>query len=225
VLLAALKTCAPLVPVIAEESMAAGIQPDVTGTFFLVDPLDGTREFIAGRGEFTINIALIENGRPGFGLIFAPASGRLFVTVSPTESVEAIIDPTNGPERLDDMKTQPMRTRIAPAEGMVAIASRSHMTDATASFLKRFPIMDSRSAGSSMKFCLVARGDADIYPRINGKTCEWDIAAGHAILKAAGGDVTEPDGTPLRYAKVADRYVNGDFVAWGRMETRNRASA
>ncbi len=220
ILLAALAKFAPGVPVIAEEAMAAGVQPTIGQRFFLVDPLDGTREFIAGRGEFTINIALVVNGQPGFGLIYAPATGRFFVTPADGMAVEADLDANTSANSLSDVTTRAIKTRSPPEGGMVAVASRSHMTEATTRFLARFPISDSRSAGSSMKFCLVARGDADIYPRIEGRTCEWDIAAGHAILRAAGGDVTEPDGTALRYGKVGEHYYNGDFVAWGRVATR-----
>ncbi len=216
IILAGLAAIAPNVPVIAEEAMAAGQRTAIGERFFLVDPLDGTREFIAGRPEFTINIALVEGKMPRFGLIYAPASGRLFMTLGPTTAVEATLDPGSAVSRLADVATRRIETREPPVSGLIAIASRSHMTDATGRFLDRFQVCERRSAGSSLKFCLIARGDADIYPRIGGKTCEWDIAAGHAILAAAGGAVTAPDGAPLHYGKIAAGFVNTDYVAWGR---------
>ena len=224
ILLGGLAAIAPDVPVIAEEAMAAGQRPAIGERFFLVDPLDGTREFIAGRPEFTINIAFVVGQTPRFGLIYAPAAGRFFVTPAPNIAVEATLDVASPVTRLADVATRRIATRQAPTQGLVAIASRSHMTDATTRFLDRFPVSERRSAGSSLKFCLIARGDADMYPRIGGKTCEWDIAAGHAILAAAGGAVTTPDGAPLQYGKSAADFVNTDYVAWGQVSHAALAS-
>jgi 3'(2'), 5'-bisphosphate nucleotidase len=215
ILIAALATVAPTVPVVAEEAMASGQRPAVGDTFFLVDPLDGTREFIAGRGEFTINIGLVERGKPVFGMIYTPASGQFFATFGAGMAIAAIIDPSARPRGLHDLNARRIETRQPPPQGLVAIASRSHMTEATQRFLDRFPVATQRSAGSSLKFCLIACGEADIYPRIGGRTCEWDIAAGHAILAAAGGAVTTPDGADLVYGKSGADFVNSDYVAWG----------
>ena len=216
VILAGLAAIAPGIPVVAEEAMAAGTMPAIGERFFLVDPLDGTREFIAGRPEFTVNIALVERGVPVFGLVYAPAAGRLFVTLGPEQAIEALIAATSAVQRIDDLQPTTIRARQPDPAALVAVASRSHMTAATEAYLARFHIADRRQAGSSMKFCLIARGDADLYPRIGGKTCEWDIAAGHAVLAAAGGRVVQPDGSPMPYGRSAARFVNGDYVAWGR---------
>jgi 3'(2'), 5'-bisphosphate nucleotidase len=201
-----LSEIAPGVPVVAEESVAAGSTPDVSaGVFFLVDPLDGTKEFLSRNGEFTVNIALIEAGRPTAGVVFAPAIGRLFWG-SDAEAYEAQGD---GP-------TKRIATRAVPAEGMVAIASRSHRDRLTDEYLAHYPIRELKAAGSSLKFCVLAAGEADIYPR-HGPTMEWDTAAGHAVLAAAGGRVTRLDGkTPLTYGNVAENFTNPSFVAWGR---------
>ena len=216
IILASLAAAAPGIAVVAEEAMAGGDKPVIGDRFFLVDPLDGTREFIAGRREFTINIALVENRQPVFGLIYAPATGQFFANMGAELAVEADVDASRAITSLAEIATRRMQSRAPPAAGLVAIASRSHMTEATGRYLDRFVLQDSRSAGSSLKFCLIARGDADIYPRIGGRTCEWDIAAGHAILAAAGGVVVQPDGTAMRYGKTKAGFVNSDYVALGR---------
>ena len=217
ILLKAIEAIAPGVPIVAEEAMAAGaIVTEPGDCFFLVDPLDGTREFISGRGEFTINVAMVRKGRPDFGLIYAPVSGDLFVTLSTTEAVHARLTPDANPERLTDVTLTPIRTREVRPGGLVAVVSRSHMNKSTEDYLSTLPIAERRSAGSSLKFCLVAAGDADIYPRV-GATSEWDIAAGHAILLAAGGSLTSMDGDDLRYGKAADKYRNPSYVARGRI--------
>ncbi len=218
ILLAALAAIAPAVPVVAEESAAGGHVPDLSGgegAFFLVDPLDGTREFVADRPEFTINIALVRDGAPRFGLIYAPALGVLYATLSDTLAVEAMLDPASVAPRMSDLVTTTMTTRAAPSDGLVAVASRSHGSAGTDAFLGQYKVKRRTSAGSSLKFGLIAKGEADIYPRL-GPTCEWDTAAGHAILSAAGGSVTTLDGTPLRYGNAAAKFINPDFVAWGR---------
>jgi 3'(2'), 5'-bisphosphate nucleotidase len=218
VLLQALARIAPHTPVVAEEAMASGRMPDVGGgamDFFLVDPLDGTREFIADRPEFTINIALIRNRRPTFGLIYAPAQGLLFATLGERHAVEAHVQPDRDASRMSDITTREIRSRAAPAEGMIAVASRSHGSPGTDAFLGQYKIQRRTAAGSSLKFCVVAKGEADIYPRV-GRTCEWDTAAGQAILQSAGGSVTRLDGEPMLYGNSADRFRNPDYVAWCR---------
>lgn len=216
ILLKAIEAIAPNVPVVAEEAMASGAEVAAPGDcFFLIDPLDGTREFISKRGEFTINIALVRNGTPVFGLIYAPVSGDLYVTLSTTACAHARLTPDANPERLAAMTLTPVRVRRPPDDGLVAMVSRSHMNKSTEDFLATLPIAERRSAGSSLKFCLVAAGEADVYPRV-GATSEWDIAAGHAILAAAGGTLLAMDGSPLRYGKVAAKFKNPSYVAWGK---------
>jgi len=204
-----LASLAPMPPVCAEESMAAGAQAQVAERFLLVDPLDGTREFLAGNGEFTINVALIERGAPVSGAVYAPAIGRLWVGGETAFACEAPVGaalPGEGSRRR-------IRTRSAPTN-LVAFASRSHLDPKSDSFLKRLPIGETRFAGSSLKFCLIAEGLGDVYPRF-APTMEWDTAAGDAVLRAAGGGVFDPSGLLLSYGKVGAGLRNGPFVAWG----------
>jgi len=199
VILAALARAAPGVPVIAEEEVAAGRIPAHEDTYFLVDPLDGTKEFIRGGDDYTVNIGLIERGIPKLGAVFAPASGRLHVGCV---GVGAWMDDGNG--------RQQIRTRDR-GELLTAVASKSHLNQATVDYLEAAVGTCGRvSIGSSLKFCIVAEGEADIYPRLS-PTSEWDTAAGHAVLLAAGGLVDGPDGDALRYGKCA--FLNRAFVA------------
>jgi 3'(2'), 5'-bisphosphate nucleotidase len=199
IILAALARAAPGVPVIAEEEVAAGRIPLHDDTYFLVDPLDGTKEFIRGGDDYTVNIGLIEQGTPRLGVVFAPATGRLH---GGWVGDGAWVDQGGG--RL------PIRTR-ARGELTTAVASKSHLNQATIDYLKAaVGNCGYLSIGSSLKFCIVAEGEADIYPRA-APTSEWDTAAGHAILLAAGGLVDGPDGEPLRYRKKA--FLNRAFVA------------
>lgn len=213
VILAELAQLTPEIPVISEEAAAAGCIPKVEQRFWLVDPLDGTKEFISRNGEFTVNIALIEDGRPVLGVVLAPAlgkTGRLF---------SGVVDGSGGAGPgawvEDDAGRRAIRCRAAPAAGMTVVASRSH-GDAAAldAFFaeRRIKVASLASAGSSLKLCLVAAGEADLYPRL-GRTMEWDIAAGHAVLAAAGGRVTTLAGDDLRYAKPG--LDNPHFVASG----------
>lgn len=204
-IVAALHAAAPEIPVVAEESAAAGTLPDTSGgVFFLVDPLDGTKEFLNKNGEFTVNIALIEQGRPTAGVVFAPAVDRLF-----WGSGDGAFEETAG-------KKRQIRTRVAPAEGMTAIASRSHRDRLTDEYLAHYPIANLIAAGSSLKFCVIAAGEADLYPR-HGPTMEWDTAAGDAVLRAAGGRVTRLDGKTLfTYGNAREKFQNPSFIAWGR---------
>jgi len=189
--------------VVAEEEAAAGRLADACARFFLVDPLDGTKEFISRNGEFTVNIAEVVGGVPVRGVVHAPARGRMFLG-DHTGAFETNADLTH---------IRQIAARQAPPDGLVAVGSRSHNDAETAAFLKSLDVKEFISAGSSLKFCLVAAGEADIYPR-HGRTMEWDTAAGHAVLLAAGGTVTRWDGGPFTYGKPG--YENPPFVARGR---------
>jgi 3'(2'), 5'-bisphosphate nucleotidase len=215
VLIAGLHRVAPGVPVVAEEEVAAGRTPATENAFFLVDPLDGTRAFINRSPEFTINIGLVEGRQPVFGIIYAPALDLLFATLGPREAVEARISPDADGVRLADVTLTRLTTRAPDPAGLIAFASRSHAAQSTDAFLQQLPIAEKRKASSSLKFCLIARGEADLYARL-GQTSEWDTAAGQAILTAAGGSVTTLDGRPLVYGKRDTGYANPHFVAWAR---------
>jgi 3'(2'), 5'-bisphosphate nucleotidase len=202
----------PGIAVIAEEAAAAGRLSDIGRRFFLVDPLDGTKEFLSRNGEFTVNIAEIVDGRPVRGVVFAPAKRRLFLGEESSGAFDAATEPGARP---DLSHLRPIAARTVPADGLVAVASRSHRDIKTDEFLAGFPVKEFVSAGSSLKFCLLAAGEADIYPRL-GRTMEWDTAAGHAVLAAAGGSVTTLDGGPFVYGKIEDKFANPFFVARGR---------
>ncbi|MBF0128448.1 MAG: 3'(2'),5'-bisphosphate nucleotidase CysQ [Alphaproteobacteria bacterium] len=203
VILAGLARLTPGIPMVAEEQTAAGRLPDIGGgVFWLVDPLDGTKEFIRRNGEFTVNIALIEDGWPTLGVVYAPALDRLFCGAGPgTAHCEA-----GGVSRA-------IAARNPGDDGAVVVVSRFHgdseLLDAYLSGLK---VRSRTQAGSSLKFCLLAGGEADLYPRF-GRTMEWDTAAGHAVLLAAGGTVTTTDGEALRYGKRG--LENPHFIARG----------
>ena len=211
IILEHLARLAPAVPVVAEEAAAAGSIPQVREEFFLVDPLDGTKEFIHRRGEFTVNIALIRQRMPVLGVVYSPvggmlyagnvAAGRAFRCSHPAEAA------TCGPR-------QPLHVRPVPVAGITAVVSRSHSTPETDAYLDNYTVTDRVSVGSSLKFCLVAAGEADLYPRL-GPTMEWDTAAGHAVLAAAGGKVLAPGGEPLAYGKPGFR--NSYFIASGTL--------
>ena len=198
----------PGVPIIAEEAVSRRGLPDVPPEFVLIDPVDGTREFVSRNGDFTVNVALVRDGVPVAGVVYAPARERMYVGGTRGGTVEvAAGDPVG--------ELRPLRTRPYPDGGLVAVASRSHLDDRTRDFLDRLRPADTRSAGSSLKFCLVAAGEADVYPRF-GPTMEWDTAAGDAVLRAAGGTVVDEVGRPFRYGKADAGLRNGPFVAWGR---------
>ncbi|WP_237153485.1 3'(2'),5'-bisphosphate nucleotidase CysQ [Oryzibacter oryziterrae] len=211
VILAALARLAPDVPVVAEESVAAGRIPATGERFFLVDPLDGTKEFIAGNGEFTVNIGLIEHGVPVMGVVYAPAQGRLFAGGPDGACTAEVVDGRAGPRRS-------IVVRALPPSGVTVVGSRSHGSDSMASFLQAFAVERFISAGSSLKFCLIAAGEADFYPRF-GRTMEWDTAAGDAVLRAAGGLMTRTDGTAFLYGKRNQAedcdFANPHFLAAG----------
>jgi 3'(2'),5'-bisphosphate nucleotidase len=200
----------PSFPVLAEEAAANGKKTVAGSTFILVDPVDGTREFLNHNGEFTINIGLIVDGAPLAGVVYAPALAQLWIggatatscTVEPGEAL---------PPRA---QRREIHVRAAPSEGLTALESRSHSDPETEAFLAQLPIRERRTAGSSLKFCAVAEGDADVYPRF-GQTMEWDTAAGDAVLRAAGGIVLDGAHLPLQYGKAGAQFRNGPFVAWG----------
>jgi len=200
----------PKLPVLAEEAAAHGHKPSCGGAFILVDPVDGTREFLSHNGEFTINIGLILGGSPCAGVVYAPAMDRLWMagekafscTVKPGMALPPLAERT------------PIHVRPTPPDGWTALASRSHADAETDAFLAKLPVTERRSAGSSLKFCAIAEGEADVYPRF-GHTMEWDTAAGDAVLRAAGGIVLDAAGEPLQYGKTKDQFKNGPFIAWG----------
>ncbi len=199
IILTALAKAAPGVPIIAEEEVAAGRIPAHGDMYFLVDPLDGTKEFVRGGDDYTVNIGLIVNGSPRLGVVYAPATDRLHGGIV---SKGAWLDEGQGRIAI--------RTRDL-GEARDAVTSKSHFNQATADYLEQaIGACGHVSVGSSLKFCIVAEGRADIYPRLS-PTSEWDTAAGHAILLAAGGRVDGLDGTPLRYGKMA--FLNRGFCA------------
>lgn len=199
IILSALARVAPGVPVIAEEEVAAGRIPAHDDIYFLVDPLDGTKEFVRGGDDYTVNIGLIEGGRPKLGVVFAPATGRLHAGMLGA-----------GAWCEDGGARRSIRTRPRGTE-LTAVASKSHLNQSTIDYLQAaVGTCGYVAVGSSLKFCIVAEGNADIYPRAS-PTSEWDTAAGHAVLLAAGGLVDGPDGRPLGYGKNA--FLNRAFVA------------
>jgi 3'(2'), 5'-bisphosphate nucleotidase len=202
---AGLRAAFPDVPLVTEEQAESHALDAMT--FLIVDPLDGTKEFINRRGDFTVNIALVEDGVPTRGVVYAPARGRMFYTDSVGKSVEEA-----GPF---DKETVGETRRISVSEpkndALLVVASKSHRDQATDDYINLYQVSDSRSAGSSLKFCLVATGEADIYPRL-GRTMEWDTAAGHAVLNGAGGRVVRfDDHLPLAYGK--EGFANPFFIA------------
>lgn len=210
IILKALAALAPDVPVVAEEEAAAGRIPDVSGCFFLVDPLDGTKEFIRRGTDFTVNIGLIEQGEPTMGVIYAPARQTLYVG----DAMLGEAWTSKGAEVPSASRRRELSVRCPKTEP-VALASKSHDVPATEAYLRAIGAGERISIGSSLKFGLLAAGEADIYPRPS-PTMEWDTAAGHAVLAAAGGRAFAPDGTPLRYGKKD--FFNPGFVAVGRMD-------
>jgi 3'(2'), 5'-bisphosphate nucleotidase len=211
IILAGLKRIAPEVPVIAEEAAAGGAETIAGEKFFLVDPLDGTREFLSRNGEFTVNIALVEHGEPVAGVVYAPAIGRMFWGERGHGAAEAQLAPEGD---ADAANWRPIHVRRRPQAGLTVVASRSHRDARTDDWLSTVDIGELVSAGSSLKFCLLAAGEADLYPRF-GRTMEWDTAAGHAVLSAAGGRVATEDGAPLTYGKRARGFDNPGFIASG----------
>lgn len=198
----------PGVPVVSEEAVGQKGPPALDGSFILVDPLDGTREFISGSDEFAVLLAIVTGGVPIAGIIAAPRRGALWrgVVGGVAERLRLRDD---GADR-----AQPIRTRGWPQSGAVAMVSRSHYDPKTDAFLSRLGPVTSSSAGSAIKFCEIAEGEADVYPRL-APTSEWDVAAGHALVAAAGGIVTTPQGTALSFGRAAESFLIPEFVAWG----------
>lgn len=199
----------PDIPVVSEEAAADGKIPEVSELFFLVDPLDGTREFLSRNGEFTVNIGLISNGAPVAGIIYTPARSRLFRGQVGQGAAMCDLNISDNPVSAN---WENILVRTAERSSMVAVASRSHRDEKTDEFLTEHGVAETISAGSSLKFCLLASGQADLYPRM-GRTMEWDTAAGHAILAAAGGSVITTDGDPLTYGKKERGFDNPHFIA------------
>ncbi len=196
----------PQIALVTEEQAASHAQS--VKTFLIVDPLDGTKEFVQRRGDFTVNIAYVENGVPLRGVVYAPAKGRLFYTLADGRSVEEL--GAFDKETVGEQK--PITVSVPDNRALMVVASKSHRDAATDDYIARYAVADMTSAGSSLKFCLVATGEADLYPRL-GRTMEWDTAAPEAVLRAAGGDVAEWDGTPMRYGKPG--WANPPFLARG----------
>lgn len=212
IILEGLERLCPGVPVVAEESVAAGrIPAGLSGSFFCVDPLDGTKEFLAGRDEFTVNIALITKGVPIAGVIAAPKQGLLWRGVVGFGAARLQLKVSGASAEALEPRT--IQTRPAPAQLKVA-TSRTHLDSVTEAFIGRLPIGERYMCGSSVKFCHLAEGGADLYPRF-GPTCEWDIAAGAAILIAAGGAVRAPSGGALRFGNSGSDFRVPGFIAIG----------
>ena len=208
IILSHLTGACPDIPILAEEEVSAGRIPRLGSRFFCVDPLDGTRGFINRNGEFTVNIALVEQGCATAGVIFAPDTHLLYYGAA-----------GEGAWRVRDVGSpEPIRARMPPAEGLTVIASRT-TADRTAARLAHLPVAHFLPSSSALKFCLIAEGSADVYPRY-GPTMEWDSAAGQAIVEAAGGRVLVLDGDkeagPLRYGNAARKFENPHFIVWGK---------
>ncbi|SPF79005.1 3'(2'),5'-bisphosphate nucleotidase CysQ [Aliiroseovarius pelagivivens] len=203
---AGLRAAFPDVLLVTEEQ--ADSHSEQADAFLIVDPLDGTKEFIHRRGDFTVNIAYVKDGTPVRGVVYAPAKGRMFFTRAGGETVEE-----QGPFQKDTVGAlTPISVSKPDNDALFIVASKSHRDQATEDYINKYSVRDSKSAGSSLKFCLVATGEADLYPRV-GRTMEWDTAAGHAVLKGAGGDVVRfDDHTPLTYGKPI--YENPFFIAY-----------
>ncbi|PKP75723.1 MAG: 3'(2'),5'-bisphosphate nucleotidase [Alphaproteobacteria bacterium HGW-Alphaproteobacteria-6] len=196
----------PQVALVTEEQAASHAQ--AVSTFLIVDPLDGTKEFVQRRGDFTVNIAYVENGVPLRGVVYAPAKGRLFYTLADGRAVEE-----TGAFAKDAPGEQvPITVSVPDNRALMVVASKSHRDQATDDYIARYAVRDMTSAGSSLKFCLVATGEADLYPRL-GRTMEWDTAAGDAVLRGAGGEVVRfDDHSPLAYGKPG--FANPFFIAY-----------
>jgi 3'(2'), 5'-bisphosphate nucleotidase len=212
VILDALARLLPGMCIVSEEAAGRAPPQRIPDSFVLVDPLDGTREFIAGRDEFTINLAIVADGRPRLGIVAAPAHGLLWRGLEGRGAERLRLSP--GAPASAAQARSPIRTRPSPRSGLIAAISRSHLDPQTQAYLARLPISDRRACGSAVKFCQVAEGSADVYARFS-PTCEWDVAAGHAVLAAAGGVVNTPEGAPVSYGRMAENFGVPAFIAWG----------
>lgn len=218
-LMGALERALPGVPSIAEEAAARGETPSHADAFLLIDPIDGTREFIGRSPEFTVNVALVDKLQPVAGAIYAPAGARVWFAGTQGFTTKAMAGGAlSAPQNWSALNARPR-----PAGGLTALLSKSHPDEKTVALLNSLPIRERRPMGSSLKFCVIAQGKADIYPRF-GRTMEWDTAAGDAILRAAGGAVLTPGGEPLDYGKAEGFYRNGPFIAWGDAQSATAAT-
>ena len=202
----ALKDTLPDVDFIGEEAFAEGRTPDISNSeyFWMVDALDGTKEFISGSGEYTVNIALIHNKQPIIGVVYVPVLGELFAGHSGSSAIRYL-------EETD--KEKDIHVRRPPSGGLTVVASKNHSNqDDLDAFLSDYKVAKTMKRGSSLKICSIAQGKADLYPRL-GPTCEWDIAAGDAVLRAAGGTITDLSGAPITYGKIDGKFRNPEFVA------------
>lgn len=202
----ALKDMTPDVPMVGEEATSEGRIPDLSDTefYWMVDPLDGTKEFISGSGDYTVNIALIYQHRPVLGVVYAPVKGELYAGHGVGTAIKWMED--TGKDKM-------ISVRPVPPQGLTVVASKSHGSgEKLDNYLSQYKVEKLIKRGSSLKICAVAAGKADLYPRF-GPTCEWDTAAGHAVLIAAGGDLTNVDGSPFVYGKVHDKFLNPEFIA------------
>lgn len=202
----ALKDIAPEVLVVGEEAASEGYRPDLSDQeyFWLVDPLDGTKEFISGSGDYTVNIALIKNNEPVLGVVYAPVPGELYAGCGEGTAIKYMDDTE---------KEKPISVRQAPEDGLTIVSSKSHGSgDVLDNFLSHYMIKKQMKRGSSLKICSIAAGKADMYPRF-GPTCEWDTAAGHAVLRSAGGFLTDVQGNELSYGGADPKFLNPEFIA------------
>jgi len=211
IILRHLRKAAADIPIVAEEEVAAGRLPAYGDEFFLVDPLDGTKEFIQRIGDFTVNIALVRDGDPVLGVVYAPVTSTLYIgDVAEGRAWRS----RHAPGAKSGSPREVIKVRRAPEAGLTVVVSRSHSTPETETYLEQYRVAERISVGSSLKFCQVAAGEADLYPRL-GPTMEWDTAAGHAVLVAAGGSVLAPGGAPMTYGKSGLR--NTHFIAGGAL--------
>jgi len=211
ILLDGLARLMPGVTVVSEEACARGARPSPGAQFLLVDPLDGTREFLAGSVEYTVNLAFVADGVPEIGIIAAPAQGRVWRGANGRGAERLDLAPGAAPASARNVI--PLHPRRRPARGLVAAVSRSHLDPRTAAFVAALPQAEQIMCGSSLKFCRLAEGAADVYPRL-APTREWDIAAGHAVLVASGGAIAAPDGSALHYGGGGQDFLVPGFVAW-----------
>lgn len=205
----ALKEITPEVLIVGEEAASEGYRPDLSNEeyFWLVDPLDGTKEFISGSGDYTVNIALIKNGVPVLGVVYAPVPGELYAAHGEGTAIRYMDDTE---------KERSISVREAPEDGLTIVSSKSHGSgEVLDQFLSHYMVKKQIKRGSSLKICSVAAGKADMYPRF-GPTCEWDTAAGHAVLLGAGGHLTDIDGNELTYGGADPKFLNPEFIARSR---------
>jgi 3'(2'), 5'-bisphosphate nucleotidase len=212
VLLEGISRLLPGLSVVSEEAVAGSPPASMSESFVLVDPLDGTRELLAGRDEFTINVAIVNGGRAWLGIVAAPTRGLLWRGIE-GGGAERLLLAAGIPASAARERTA-IHTRACPRNGLIAAVSRSHLDAQTAAWLARLPTAQRVACGSAVKFCQLAEGAADVYPRLSA-TCEWDIAAGHAILAAAGGMLVTPEGGAMTYGRIEAGFRVPGFMAWG----------